>query len=401
MKNISIEKTEGLTVPERQTELVERKGTGHPDTICDSIMEAACVSLCREYLDKTGRILHHNLDKGLLVAGRTRPEPGGGRVMEPMRIISGDRATMSWKGEDIAVHEIVESAAKKWIARNLRFVDPQKHVVFQHEIRPGSAELTDAFARTVIGANDTSVGVGYAPMSETESTVLETERYLNSPAFKTIFPETGEDIKIMGFRNGGHLDLTIAIAFVDRFIENGADYFRKKAVITEHLETFLRNGNPSFETIALGINALDDAERGAGGIYLTVLGTSAEGGDGGEVGRGNRVNGLIAFGRPSSLEAAAGKNPVSHVGKIYNLLARETAARIYREVAGVKEVTVFYCSRIGTPVNLPLLASASIAPEPGKRFSSIRREAEAIIESELAGMEGFLDRLASGSFTVC
>ena len=65
-------------------------------------------------------------------------------------------------------------------------------------------------------------------------------------------------------------------------------------------------------------------DRGAGGMYLTVLGTSADGADGGQVGRGNRVNGLISLHRPMSTEAAAGKNPVSHVGKIYNLLAHRS-----------------------------------------------------------------------------
>lgn len=401
MKNICIEKNEGVSAGERQTELVERKGTGHPDTICDSIMEAACVSLCRQYLDRTGRILHHNLDKGLLVAGRTSPKPGGGETLERMRIITGDRATMSWKGAPLPVDEIVEAAAKAWIKEHLRFVDPERHVVFQHEIRPGSVELSDLFSRATIGANDTSAGVGYAPLSETESTVLETERYLNSPGFKRLFPETGEDIKIMGFRNGGRLDLTVAMAFVDRYIADCADYFKKKRAVSEHLEAWLRGGNPSFDTLDLQINALDDPERGEGGIYLTVLGTSAEGADGGEVGRGNRVNGLIAFGRPSSLEAAAGKNPVSHVGKIYNCLARNTAERIYGEVPGIKEVVVFYCSRIGSPVDRPLVASARITAEPGKAFGPIGRAASAIIESELNGMAGFLDRLALGSFPVC
>lgn len=401
MRTISVEKAAEPSVSERQTELVERKGTGHPDTICDSVMEASCIRLCREYIERTGRILHHNLDKGLLIAGRTLTKPGGGSVLEPMRLISGDRATMSWKGIDIPVDEIVETAAKEWIAGNLRFVDPEKHIVFQHEIRTGSAELSDAFSRPVIGANDTSVGVGYAPLSETESTVLETERYMNSSACKSIFPETGEDIKIMGFRNGNSLDLTIAIAFIDRFISDAADYFSRKLALKEHLERYLLNRTSSFEKVSLRINALDDPRRGEGGMYLTVLGTSAEGADGGEVGRGNRVNGLIAFGRPSSLEAAAGKNPVSHVGKIYNVLARETATRIHREVPGVKEVTVFFCSRIGTPVDQPLVASARIIPDSGNRFGPMQREASAIIESELNGMTEFLDRLALGRFPVC
>ncbi|MBN1278839.1 MAG: methionine adenosyltransferase [Chlorobiaceae bacterium] len=401
MKHITIEKTLCPSVAELQIELVERKGLGHPDTICDSVMEAASIALSGAYLERCGRILHHNLDKGLLVAGRTSPKPGGGDVLEPMRFVMGDRATMSWNGSPLPVYDIVESAAKTWIKNNLRFVDPNRHVVFQHEIRPGSSELSDSFSRSVIGANDTSAGVGYAPLSETESVVLDTERYLNSPAFKRLFPETGEDIKIMGFRDGRNLDLTIAMAFVDRFIVDGADYFRKKHAVGEHLEAWLRNTNRSFDNIGLLINTLDDPERGEGGMYLTVLGTSAEGADGGEVGRGNRVNGLIAFGRPSSLEAAAGKNPVSHVGKIYNVLARKSAERIYNEVPGVKDVVVFYCSRIGCPIDEPLSASARIVPEHGKRFEPIRREAAAVIESELNGMNGFVEQLARGCFRVC
>src|SRR5690606_40191772 len=65
-------------------------------------------------------------------------------------------------------------------------------------------------------------------------------------------------------------------------------------------------------------------------VYLTVTGTSAESGDYGQVGRGNRANGLITPHRPMSLEAVAGKNPVTHVGKLYNLLASRIAAEAAR-----------------------------------------------------------------------
>ena len=72
------------------------------------------------------------------------------------------------------------------------------------------------------------------------------------------------------------------------------------------------------------VNALDDPKASdESGIYLTVTGLSAEQGDDGEVGRGNRVNGLITPSRAMSLEAAAGKNAVAHVGKLYNLWRTE------------------------------------------------------------------------------
>ena len=400
-RNIVVEEAGNTPVSMQRIELIERKGTGHPDTICDSVMEAVCISLCREYLAVAGRILHHNIDKGLLVAGRSAVKPGGGTVLEPMKIIFGDRATFDYRGIGIPVAEIAEAAAAGWLKENLRFVDPSLHVLFQNEIRPGSAELCDLFERDVIGANDTSVGVGYAPLSPAELLVLKIERHLNSPAFKMAYPETGEDVKVMGFRDGNSLTLTIAVAFVDRFIRNTSFYFERKEAVRDALLSFVAAEPHPFQRVVIELNMLDDRSRGEGGVYLTVLGTSAEGADGGEVGRGNRVNGLIAFGRPLSLEAAAGKNAVRHVGKIYNVLARETADRIYREIKGIQEVSLFLCSQIGQPVDRPLSASARIIPVSGVSINDIREPVAAIIDAELAGIGSFTERLARGEFSIC
>lgn len=401
IRNIIVEDAGTASSAFRQVELVERKGKGHPDTICDSIMEAVCISLCREYIERTGRILHHNIDKGLLVAGRSLVRPGGGKMLEPIKIIFGDRASDNFMGIPIPVGEIAEAAAIDWLKQNMRFIDTRRHILFQNEIRPGSAELTDIFSRNVMGANDTSVGTGYAPLSETETIVLETEKFLNSPEFKHAFPETGEDVKIMGCRNRDTLTLTIAIAFVDRFVSSPSDYFERKENALDAIRTFIEARSHRFKAVEVALNTLDDPSRGENGIYLTVLGTSADGADGGEVGRGNRVNGLIAFGRPNSLEAAAGKNPVSHIGKIYNVLARETAARIHREVQGVAEVSVFLCSQIGKPLDQPLTASARIVTEEGVQLRKISDDIASIIDLELAGISAFTLRLSKGEFAVC
>ena len=199
---ITVEGSDTAPMEQQSFELVERKGVGHPDTICDSIMEAVCVDLCREYQSRFGHICHHNLDKGLLVAGRSLPRSGGGMILEPMKLIFGDRATYTCNGQLVPVGEIAEAAAKRWIREHLRFVDTELHLLFQNEIKPGSPELTDAFARKVIGANDTSVGVGYAPLSDTERIVLATERYLNSPSLKERFPEAGRTSKSWGAAMG-------------------------------------------------------------------------------------------------------------------------------------------------------------------------------------------------------
>jgi S-adenosylmethionine synthetase len=172
---------------ERQRiELVERKGKGHPDSICDALAEAVSLALCREFQAAFGRILHHNTDKALLVAGRTQPRLGGGEVVEPMRLVLGDRAASEYHGRRIEVGAIAEASAKGWLRENLRFVDPERHLVFQNELKEGSPELTDLFEREVVGANDTSAAVGYAPLTETERLVLAAEQWLNSPDFHNI-----------------------------------------------------------------------------------------------------------------------------------------------------------------------------------------------------------------------
>ena len=401
MPNVLVEASTGVPVARRRMELVERKGMGHPDSICDALMESASVALSQEYLKLAGRVLHHNLDKGLLVAGQSSPAPGGGTVDVPFRIVFGDRATGEWMGRQIPVADIVEAAVRRWLSANLRFVDPAKHVVMQNEIRPGSLELTDIFARDKLTANDTSAAVGFAPLSETERLVLAAEKYVNSFDFKKRFPETGEDVKVMGIRRGRLLQLTVAIAFVDRFIAGTAQYFDRKTQILVDLQTHLEPQLRDLDGLELQLNTLDDPGRGAGGMYLTVLGTSAEGADGGEVGRGNRVNGLISLNRPMTMEAAAGKNPVSHVGKIYNLLSHKIAQRIHDEVEAIEEVYVWLCSQIGRPLEEPWAVSVELTLRPGATIADVERPIEELIKNELAEVRSFTERLSRGEIPVC
>lgn len=399
-RNILVEEVPNLPMEEQPTELVERKGVGHPDSICDAVAEALSMELSRVYRDRFGRVLHYNVDKGLLVAGGATPMLGGGRIDEPMRLIFGDRATYEYEGVSIPVGDIAEAAAKHWLRRHLRFVNPEEHVVFQNEIKPGSPELTDIFDRDRVGANDTSAGVGYAPLSETEKLVLAVEQHLNSTAFKAAHPEAGEDIKVMGYRFGRELTLTVAMAFVDRFIAEESTYFDRKAAIRDELQAFVGGQPQTMEQVTIDINTLDEPGRGTGGMYLTVLGTSAEGGDCGQVGRGNRVNGVIAFNRPATTEAAAGKNPVSHVGKIYNVLSHEIAERIFLEVDGVREVTVYLCSQIGHPIDQPLMAAAQVILSDNVPLPDVQSPIREVIDRELATIDRFTERLIQGEFKV-
>lgn len=397
-----IETYKGKSITEHSVEIVERKGTGHPDYMCDSMMDAISVALSREYLKEFGMILHHNIDKGLLAAGKVYKKFGGGKVLKPIELTIGDRATFIASGKKIPVADIAIEAAKKWIKENMRFVDPERHLQYRVVLAPGSEELTDIFLRKgkVRSANDTSAAVGYYPLSPTEVVVLKLERYLNSKKFKEKYPETGEDIKVMGLRRMDVLDLTVAMPLLANYIRSEKEYFDRKEIIYREMVRFIERFE-GFKKRQVHFNTLDEKERGLGGIYLSLLGTSAEDADSGQVGRGNRVNGLISVNRPMGTEAAAGKNPVSHVGKIYNVLAHKIAMKIYKEIEGIKEVYVLLLSRIGTPIDKPQMAAAQVLLQRGKKIGEIAKTAGGIFEKEFADINRFCRELSRGKYPIC
>jgi len=402
MRNIIVENLKQTPLEKQRIEIVERKGLGHPDYICDAVMDQVSVQLSKEYMEKVGSIMHHNIDKSLLVAGQAEPRFGGGVVKQPMLLIFGDRATSEVDDVKIDVDGIAIKVAKDWFRRNMRFVDPERHVKYQVELKQGSVGLVDIFKRKgkVLGANDTSAAVGYAPMTRTEKIVLGTEQFLNSHDFKRRFPESGEDIKVMGYRQNNSLNLTVSMAFVDRFINSEDDYFDKKEKILGEINNFV-GADTDFDEADAQLNTLDVRGRGLGGLYLTVLGTSADSGDSGQVGRGNRVNGLISLNRPFCSEAAAGKNPVSHVGKIYNVLTFKIARQVYEQVPEVEEAYVWLLSKIGNPIDQPAVAAAQVIMKGNNSLEKVKHEIEAVLDYELENIDRFCMELAQGKIPIC
>lgn len=402
MNNVFINELGRVPIEDQPLEIVERKGLGHPDTICDTVMNQISIDLSKEYLQRFDTVLHHNVDKSLLAAGVATPAFKGGKVVEPMKFVFGDRATFKVGDEEIPVNKIAKKSASTWLKQNMRFVDPEKYVVYQSEIKPGSIALADIFNRKgeYLGANDTSAAVGYAPFTITENLILNLERYLNSSMFKKSFPESGEDIKLMGLRKNNKINITVAMAMVDKFIDGEVDYFKKRAEIYEAINEYV-DGKYSFDEVTIDINSLDVRGRGIDGLYLTVTGTSAEAGDSGQVGRGNNVAGVIPLNRPMSSEAAAGKNPVSHVGKIYNALCYRIANRVIADVSGVKEVYVWLLSQIGKPINNPRVVSAQIIPESDITLKSVFNLIDEIISDEFDHLHEFCRDLAEGKISLC
>ena len=352
MRNIVVDFPKVTPVHKQHIELVERKGIGHPDSICDGIAEAVSVALSREYKRRYGRVYHHNTDQVELVGGEAHPKYGGGDFIEPIYILLSGRATANIGHEKIPTGMIAVKAAKEYLKQNFRNLDVDSEVKIDQKIGRGSADLTHVFEQKgVPKSNDTSFGVGYAPLSTTEQLVLKTEKYIyNGLGMK----ETGEDVKVMGVRNGDKITLTVACAMVSKYIKDLDSYISTMEELHSKLMDYACKQTD--KEVEIHINTADDYKQGS--VYLTMTGLSAEGGDDGSVGRGNRANGLITPYRPMSLEATSGKNPINHVGKIYNLLSKEIAEDIAE--AGAEQVHVRLLSQIGKPIDQPLIASVEV-----------------------------------------
>lgn len=114
-----------------------------------------------------------------------------------------------------------------------------------------------------------------------------------------------------------------------------------------------------------------------------MTGTSAKAGDDGQVGRGNRVTGLITPCQPMSLEAPAGKNPITHVGKIYSVLAQDMADKLVRELPEITKAQCLMVSRIGSPLSRPALLQIKIATQDGIPAGQLQKRIDEIAADRL------------------
>jgi len=389
MARVQVVDGKNLLVEEMPVEIVERKGRGHPDSLCDGAAEELSVALCKFYREKVGRILHHNVDKAVLVGGSSEANFGGGKVTAPIQIYIVGRATLQWDGCQIDLEELFRDSIVQWLCRQVRHLKPE-HLQLNFKVRRGSADLQKIFYDEDKPplANDTSFAVGFAPLSELERLVLETEQFLNSEEGKQRFPQLGEDIKVMGVRDGDLIRLTIAAAFVSSLTPDRETYESVKEQIARFVEEEFA---PKFtkRRVEVFVNTADTPDS----AYLTVTGTSAEAGDDGQVGRGNRASGLITPYRPMTLEAVAGKNPVSHVGKVYSIMTQIIAQRIVEKVPEARQVYCYMVSQIGKPITDPQVVSVEIWGVPAAKVKS---EVKVVVDEVLGSWkqirDGFVER---------
>ncbi|MEF8880784.1 MAG: methionine adenosyltransferase [Candidatus Nanohaloarchaea archaeon] len=373
---VEIHEVDDDPVKERNVELVERKGLGHPDSICDGIAEAVSRELSKAYRDKFGKILHHNTDEVQLVAGKSNPGLGGGKIHRKIYILLTGRATKKFEGKTVPVDDIAIQAAREYIEESFKRLSSDE-IHFESRIGETSTDLKSIFSGEAPLSNDTSFGVGHAPISPTEKAVKQVEDKLH-----TELSEVGEDVKVMGLRRDDKLQMTVAAATICSEISNLEKYREVKQKVEQLSQDIIRAETDL--TPEIHVNTADHYEEDS--IYLTVTGTSAEMGDDGSVGRGNRVSGLITPHRSMSMEAASGKNPVTHVGKIYNLLAHQIAGKIYEktgEYAGVKLL-----SQIGKPIDQPQQVEVETRAD--------RQKVDEIVEEKFQNIQEITEKCANG-----
>lgn len=400
-KNIYVEGLNEIPVPMKDIEIVERKGIGHPDSVADALAEEVSRALCKMYKKEFGHVLHHNTDETQIAAGAAAPRFGGGAIIDPAYILLVGRATTHvGEGEDLKslpCKPVALKAAREYLKKTFPNLDVDSEIILDAKLGMGSDDLTGVYKASGHMANDTSFGVGYAPYSITDRITLETEEYINGK-MKEALPETGQDVKVMTSRVGNKLTTTIACAIIDKHVEDATAY---KAVCEDMYNKVYDNalkiiGDEKME-FNLEINTGDDYDRHV--YYLTCTGLSQEMGDDGSVGRGNRCNGLITPYRPMSMEATSGKNPITHIGKIYNVMSKLIAEDVAKKVTNEAEIRVRLLSQIGKPVSEPLNASVQIVlpdAEKNPNLSKWRSEAEAITADWLDNVDKVSDMITSG-----
>ena len=397
-KNIYVEGLKEIPLPKQRIEVVERKGIGHPDSVSDALAEEVSKALCKMYKKEVGSILHHNTDETQIAAGTSCPKFGGGSIIDPAYILLVGRATAfvteGKKKIDLPCKPTALKAARAYLTKTFKNLDVDSEIILDVKMGQGSDDLRGVYQTSKHLANDTSFGVGYAPYSITERVVLDTEEYINGK-MKDSLKETGHDVKVMASRVGKKITLTVACAMVDKYIDDVDHY---KSAIEEMKNKVYDNALKTIGDSGLGlkleVNTGDDYKRGV--YYLTCTGLSQEMGDDGSVGRGNRANGLITPYRPMSMEATSGKNPVTHIGKIYNVMSKLIAEDVSKQLPSEVEVRVRLLSQIGKPVSEPLSASVQLVSTDQSKIAKWKPEAEAIANDWLSNIDRITDLIVSG-----
>ncbi|MFA5125202.1 MAG: methionine adenosyltransferase [Patescibacteria group bacterium] len=327
-----------LNPENREIEIVERKGLGHPDTLADGLAEAVSVAYSKYCLDNFGVVLHHNVDKLFIGGGWFKSDFGRCEFLKPVRVVVNGRMSNTMDGQTIDLAAIQSQAITDYLRVHLPNLLPQHLEIInsttQHTTRPfwfSPRNIGDLPEAAQLMAGDTSVSVAHWPMTICENLAYGLEQYfwMYSPDRYFGFPGIGQDIKVMVCRDGDAIDITVCMPVLATGVSNRSEYDAMVMIMEKLLseQAQLIAANSSYK-INLRVNPGPDGYR----LYMLGIGSCVECGEEGLVGRGNSPLGVISTFRPYSMEAPAGKNPVYHTGRVMGFLTQRLAKAVYDEL---------------------------------------------------------------------
>lgn len=403
-------------IDDSEYEIVERKGIGHPDTLCDTLAEKISQAYSQYCLSRYGLILRHMVDKIALSGGATKVKFGSGEMQKPIRLYLNCRFTRTFQQETIPYLEIVKDIVYKHFGEVLPLFDLDQWlmIIDNTHFAPGPGVVYEAdgstqnerqfffeipqkkfavFHDNSLRANDTSTTVSYSPLSVTEKMVMLMETTLNGKEFKKLHPFVGSDIKVMARRIKKRVDITVCVPFIAAYTPSKEFYAEKLKFLGQWLKQLIATQFGQYE-VSISLNTRDNPAKSD--YYLTLTGSAIESGDEGVVGRGNRYNGVISFTRHMSMEACCGKNPVYHVGKIYTAIG----ALISQEIFSLLELEtyVYLTSQMGRSLSDPWsvyveICNSDVTP-------SQQQFVEEIVERNFAKANETTQKIVSGELNL-
>ncbi|MFW6017160.1 MAG: methionine adenosyltransferase [bacterium] len=329
-------------------EMVERKGLGHPDTLCDAIAEKTSQLYSKFCYKKYNKIAHHWFDKVMLIGGESDISYGFGRLIKPYRLIFAGKCAKKICGSRVPLNEIFEEAARSILENYLTEFDINKHLIIVDETvdhqgtgreskryRPNSIEDLSDITIYNKRSNDCNLLAAHYPLTRLENIVYELENFINNMEYKNKYPMVGWDVKIVGVRDEEDYEIVVNVPVLAKYINSREDYDSVVEIVRCDLnQMILSNYDINYDLI---INPQDVT----GQPYITVFGSAADTGDVGVVGRGNRINGLITPMQPMSIEASAGKNVIDHTGKLYASLSKKLSKDISLMIEQPVEIFIY------------------------------------------------------------
>lgn len=381
-----------------EVEVCERKGLGHPDTLSDGLAEACSNAYSRYCREKFGAVLHHNLDKMGIRGGLFDIDYGRADFKAPPIVLVGGRISSSFGGEEIPVREIIEETTQKYLSKILpRFAPYVNQTKFVH--------LTSSFSKIPFWyqprslddvpdakkpfASDTAAVCAWAPFSRLERLTLYAESFFYNLDGSARFEDVGHDIKVMGIRHGESVDLTVALPIHSDTVKSFDDYNQRRLGYQAQLGIYLQERETTLR-INCVVNSQSD-QKDKQSKYITATGSCIDFGEEGYVGRGNPHNGVISSMRPVSVEAAFGKNPSYHTGKVLSFFARKISTKLFERLEMHNEIIAI--SNNGSDLRRP----TSLAIRSKRQAEGFENVIDELI-SEVTSVQDYVAEIIDGYF---